>query len=141
MNGTGGTGGTGRVPGATGTGTGTAERYPAVRPCGSYAVAHLLDVRPGPDIERYLLSIEETMAPYGGCFLVHGASARAVEGQWSGDLVVLGFPGPGDAEAWYRSPAYQAIVGLRTRNSRGLAVLVEGVPAGHRATDVLEQLR
>jgi hypothetical protein len=45
------------------------------------------------------------------------------------------------ARGWYRSPAYQAIVRLRTENSQGDTVLVEGVAEGHRATDLLPVLQ
>jgi hypothetical protein len=35
------------------------------------------------------------------------------------------------------SPAYRAILPLRTGNARGTAFLAPGVPDGHKATDVL----
>ncbi len=104
---------------------------------GSYAVAHLETVTVGPEIAEYLARSDATLEPSGGRFLVHGARAEVVEGPWRGDLVVIGFPDPGGARAWYSSAAYQGIVGLRTGSSTGWAVLVEGVPGPHRATDVL----
>jgi Domain of unknown function (DUF1330) len=39
--------------------------------------------------------------------------------------------------AWYGSPAYREIVGLRTGNSQSDVIVAGGVGAGHRATDVL----
>ena len=105
--------------------------------CGSYAVAHLETVTVGPEIAEYLARIDATLEPFGGRFLVHGARAEVVEGPWRGDLVVIAFSDPGGARAWYYSAAYQEIVGLRTGSSTGWAVLVEGVPGPHRATDVL----
>ena len=104
---------------------------------GSYAVAHLERVTVGPGIVEYLARIDATLEPFGGRFLVHGARAEVVEGPWRGDLVVIGFPDPDGARAWYSSAAYQGIVGLRTGSSTGWAVLVEGVTGPHRATDVL----
>ena len=106
---------------------------------GSYAVANLVDVHVGEEIEQYLRTIDETLAPFGGRFVVHGAKARPVEGEWSGDLIVIGFPARDGAEAWYSSADYQAILPLRRSNSRGWAVLVAGVEEPHRATDVLSQ--
>jgi hypothetical protein len=47
----------------------------------------------------------------------------------------------GAARGWYSSPAYQAIVRLRTDNSDGDTILVEGVAQGHRATDILPGLQ
>jgi uncharacterized protein (DUF1330 family) len=104
---------------------------------GSYAVANLVDVHIGAEIEQYLRRIDDTLAPFGGHFLVHGATARPVEGEWAGDLIVIGFPERDGAAAWYASSDYQAILPLRRSNSRGWAILVEGVGEPHRATDVL----
>ena len=44
------------------------------------------------------------------------------------------------ARAWYDSPAYQAILPLRTENSEGSAILLEGVDPGYRAADFLRAL-
>ena len=104
---------------------------------GSFAVANLVDVHMGEEIEQYLRRIDATLAPFGGRFLVHGAATRPVEGECAGDLIVIGFPEKDGAAAWYSSADYQAILPLRLSNSRGWAVLVEGVEEPHRATDVL----
>ena len=104
----------------------------------AYAIAHLQDLRFGPDIVAYLQAIDATLAPYGGRFLVHGSSAEALEGPFSGDVVVVAFPDRAQAGAWYASPAYQTILPLRTRNAGGWVVLVNGVGEGHCATDLLQ---
>ncbi len=106
----------------------------------AYAIAHLQDLRFGPDIVAYLQAIDATLAPYGGRFLVHGSSVEALEGSFSGDVVVVAFPDRAQAGAWYASPAYQTILPLRTRNARGWVVLVDGVGEEHRATDLLQRL-
>ena len=105
----------------------------------TYAIAYLQDVRFGPDIVAYLQSIDATLAPFDGRFLVHGSPAQALEGPFSGDVVIIAFPDQAQASAWYASPAYQAILPLRTRNARGWVVLVDGVGEGHRATDLLRR--
>ena len=106
----------------------------------SYAIAHLQDVTLGPDIVAYLKAIDATLAPYGGTFLIHGDGTEVLEGPWAGDIIVIAFLDGAQARAWYASPAYQAILPLRTRNARGWVVLAEGVSPGHRATDLLERL-
>ena len=103
----------------------------------AYAVAHLREVTMGPEIVAYLERIDATLAPFGGRFLIHGGSVDVLEGDWSGDLIVIAFPDRERARAWYASPAYRAILRLRTGNARGEAVIVDGVPDDHRATDVL----
>jgi uncharacterized protein (DUF1330 family) len=107
----------------------------------AYAVAHIRQVTIGPAIEEYIRNIDATLAPFGGHFLVHGGKIEVLEGAWTGHLIVLEFPDMDAARGWYQSPAYQAIVRLRTDNSQGDTVLVEGVGESHRATDILPALR
>lgn len=104
----------------------------------SYAVAHLHEVAMGPSIVSYLEAIDATLAPFGGRFLIHGGPLTRVEGDWpEGDLIVVAFPDRARLEAWYASPAYQAILPLRTGNATGDVVFVDGVGADHRAVDIL----
>jgi uncharacterized protein (DUF1330 family) len=110
---------------------------PDPEPVRGYAVAHLREVRAHTDVVTYLREIDGTLQPYGGRFIIHGGPATVVEGPWSGNLIVIEFPDPGSAAAWYASEAYQAILPLRLRHAQGWALLVEGTPDGHLATDVL----
>jgi uncharacterized protein (DUF1330 family) len=103
----------------------------------SYAIAHLRSVNLGPDIVRYLEEIDATLRPFDGHFIVHGGPAEVREGEFIGDVIAIEFPNRALAEAWYGSSAYQRIVSLRTRNSEGWVILLDGVDADHRATDVL----
>ena len=68
---------------------------------------------------------------------MHGGKAEVLEGSFSGNLIVLEFPDRERARAWYDSAAYQQILPLRTDNSESDTFFVDGVPEGHRATDVL----
>ncbi|WP_193187243.1 DUF1330 domain-containing protein [Nisaea sediminum] len=103
----------------------------------AYAIGHLTAVTFGEDIVRYLERIDETLAPFEGRFRVHGARADCVEGDWSGDLIIIEFPDMTRARAWYRSEEYTEIRPLRTRNSAGTVLLIDGVADDHRATDIL----
>ncbi len=107
----------------------------------AYALAHIRQVTIGPPIEDYIRRIDGTLAPFGGRFIVHGGRMEVVEGSWPGHLVMIEFPDMDAARGWYRSAAYQSIVRLRTDNSDGDTVLVEGVAEGHRATDLLRVLQ
>jgi len=103
----------------------------------TYVIAHLHTVELGADITRYLERIDATLAPFHGQFLVHGAPPEVLEGDWRGDLIVVAFPDRQLASAWYASAAYQNIIRLRTDNSEGDVILVDGVSPEHRATDIL----
>jgi uncharacterized protein (DUF1330 family) len=105
----------------------------------TYALAHLRNIAFGADIIAYLEAIDATMAPFGGRFVLHGdGNRRVLEGSFSGDIIMLSFPNRRAAEAWYESPAYQAILPLRTRNSDGDVLLIDGVDDDHKATDILQ---
>lgn len=110
------------------------------KPLKAYAVAHLRQVDFGADIIEYLKRIDVTLEPYGGRYVVHGSRTTVLEGDWVGDLIIIGFPDRQSAEAWYASPAYREIIALRTDNSVGDVILVDGVKEGHRATDLLAEL-
>lgn len=103
----------------------------------AYAVANLENVNVGPDIVEYLHRIDATLAPFGGQFIIHGGGKTILEGEWPGDLVVIAFPDRASVAAWYASPAYRAILPLRENNADGKAIIVDGVDAAHKATDVL----
>lgn len=106
----------------------------------AYAIAYLRDVDVNEQIVSYIERIDETLAPYGGHFLVHGGELTPAEGTWDGDVIIIEFPDRTAAQEWYSSPAYQAILPLRTENSNGIAALVQGVPDGYRAIDKLNAL-
>ncbi|GGA76933.1 hypothetical protein GCM10011491_00110 [Brucella endophytica] len=103
----------------------------------AYAAALLHNVTMGPGIVEYLERIDETLKPFGGRYIIHGARKTVLEGEWPADLVMIAFPDMDHARDWYASPAYQKIVHLRTDNSEGSVVLLDGVDEDHKATDIL----
>lgn len=102
-----------------------------------YAVGLLHDVTLNDDITAYLERIDATLAPFAGRFVIHGGRADVREGEFRQTLIVIEFPDTAAASAWYDSPAYQAILPLRTANSQGVVFVIDGVDADHAATDVL----
>lgn len=106
-------------------------------PTHAYAIAHLRSVDFGPDIVEYLQRIDATLEPFDGRFIVHGARVEVLEGDWPGDIVVIAFADLATARAWYASPAYQAILALRTDNAQGDVILVPGCDPDHRGADLL----
>ena len=75
----------------------------------------------------YASQVPQTIAAFGGKYLVRGCHASQVEGQSQGERnVVIEFPSRADAEAWYASEAYQSILHHRLNNATGSLVLVDG---------------
>lgn len=102
-----------------------------------YAIGHLREIAMNAEIVAYLQGMDATLTPFDGRFIVHGARASVLEGEFTGDLIVIAFPSRPAAEGWYRSAAYQALLPLRQRNASGDVILIDGVDADHRATDIL----
>ena len=105
----------------------------------AYAVAHLHEMRVNKEIVAYLSQIDATLEPFEGHFLVHGKQSEVVEGRFPGYLVIIEFPDIAKARSWYYSDAYQEILPLRTENSKGSVVLVDGVSENYRASDLLSK--
>ena len=79
-------------------------------------------------IAPYLASAMATVTAFGGRRVLMGGLATAVEGGApQGMTVILEFPDKPTAEAWYASPEYQAILGIRLAASKSDAYLVESV--------------
>ena len=107
----------------------------------AYALAHLRTPQINEEVLEYLERIQSTLDPHRGRFLVHGAEVDVKEGPWPGTIVVIEFPDLDAAQAWYDSPAYQAILPLRTGAIDGSAVIVEGVAAGYDPARTAAALR
>ncbi|WP_217145857.1 DUF1330 domain-containing protein [Streptomyces sp. AC627_RSS907] len=107
----------------------------------AYAIAHLREATPHPEVAEYIDRITATFEPYGGRFLVHGARHEVKEGDWPGDVVMIGFPSLDRARAWWDSDEYQEIAPLRSRHIKGDIILVPGVPEDYDPSDTAQALR
>ncbi|MFJ3854650.1 DUF1330 domain-containing protein [Streptomyces sp. NPDC090085] len=107
----------------------------------AYAIAHIRPETMNEDILTYIETMQSTLDPFGGSFLVHGKEVEVLEGPFPGTIVMIGFPDIENARAWYASDAYQAILPLRTDHMAGEVVLVEGVPADYDARRTAAALR
>ncbi len=109
----------------------------------AYALAHLYNPAPHPEVVEYLERIQDTLDPYGGRFLAHGPEVTVAEGEWPGTVVIIEFPDRDAVTGWYESPGYQAILPLRTNNIDGVALFFDGVAEGYdpsRAAAFMRQL-
>ncbi|MFJ9727027.1 DUF1330 domain-containing protein [Streptomyces sp. NPDC101209] len=107
----------------------------------AYAIAHLREATPHPEIAEYIERISATFEPYGGRFLVHASQHEVKEGSWPGHVVVIGFPGMEEARAWWDSATYQEIAPLRSRHIAGDIILVPGVPEGYDPATTAKAMR
>ena len=108
----------------------------------AYLINHLR--QPGVlqnDVLDYLDQVQSTLDPFDGKFIVQGGEMDVVEGAWPGSAIVLSFPDLKTAREWYKSPAYQRILHLRTDHLIGDVVLVEGVAADHTPAKFAQKIR
>ena len=106
----------------------------------AYAIGLLESVNVGHEILQYIEEVEGTFEPFGGYWLVHGADPEVREGDYDGDVVIIGFPSLLDARAWYESSDYQRIAKLRHENASSVILFVDGVPDGYRAQQTADKL-
>jgi uncharacterized protein (DUF1330 family) len=107
----------------------------------AYALAHLKEIAPHPEVLEYLERIQNTLDPFSGRFIVHGGEIEVREGAWPGNIVIIEFPTIAQARNWYDSPEYRAILPLRSRHIVSDTILVDGVEADHDSADMASQLR
>jgi uncharacterized protein (DUF1330 family) len=107
----------------------------------AYAIAHLQEAEPHPEVAEYIERLPATFEAHGGRYLVHMTPHEVKEGAWPGHVVVIGFPGIDEARAWWDSPAYREIAPLRSRHIEGDIILVEGVPEDYDPAPGVKAMR
>jgi uncharacterized protein (DUF1330 family) len=76
---------------------------------------------------EYRKQVPRTLVPFGGQFIARGGKCTTLEGQWQHPrTVIIEFPSRQAAEAWYKSPDYQQIIGLRHKSSSGNLIVLDG---------------
>lgn len=91
----------------------------------AYVVANYTVTNPGA-FEPYAQAATETLATHGAEVVAVDLNSEAVEGEPGQVTVILKFASKEAMKTWYDSPEYQDIIGLRTDNSEGTMVLLEG---------------
>lgn len=68
-----------------------------------------------------------SLVPFEGKFIVRGGETETLEGSWKpGRIVILEFPSPEKARAWWSSEGYAPAKALRQSASETDMILVEG---------------
>jgi uncharacterized protein (DUF1330 family) len=78
--------------------------------------------------EAYRAEVPAVIAAHGGRYLVRGGATMVLEGAGTPQRqVILEFPDMAHLQAFYHSPQYQRLVGLRQAASVGTLLAIEGV--------------
>jgi uncharacterized protein (DUF1330 family) len=78
------------------------------------------------EYKEYLAAVGPTLEAHGAENIVIDRDSELLEGSAGQVTVVLRFATKSAAEAWYKSPEYQAIRHLRTDNTEGIGIIAEG---------------
>jgi uncharacterized protein (DUF1330 family) len=93
----------------------------------AYVVVQIQEITDPAAYERYKEMTAPSIAAYGGRYLVRGGPCEVLEGSWRPPrLVVLEFPSPERARAWWNSTEYAATKALRQSSAQSEIVLIEG---------------
>lgn len=82
-----------------------------------------------PELYRsYTLLTPETIASYGGEFLVRGGETIPLEGEWVPErLVILKFPSVAIAKEWWNSEAYAKPKKIRQKAATTKMIIAAGI--------------
>lgn len=92
----------------------------------AYLIANYTITNPEAYAE-YPPTVAPTLAPYGGELVIADFASEVIEGSAAPVSIVVRFPDKDSLKAWYHSDAYQAVIGLRTDNTEGSMIFVDGV--------------
>ena len=112
---------------AIGLAAGTAIHAQQVKPAPGYFVAGL-EITDAAKFQTFVSQVPETLVPFGGHYIVRPSKVSAVEGDAPKIFAIVAFDSAQQAMAWYRSPAYQAILPLRLSSAETTAFIAEGMP-------------
>ena len=95
----------------------------------AYVISEL-EVRDPVAIETYRTIAAQSIAHYGGRYLVRGGAAEVAEGGPPvKNIVVVEFPSMGRLREWYASTEYAEALKVRRTALERRLIFVEGVPA------------
>jgi uncharacterized protein (DUF1330 family) len=94
----------------------------------AYFLIDILEVTDPAKFDDYKKHVGPVVEKFGGRYLVVGALAGVVEGEWRPTFpVLIQFPSLDQARRWYDSEDYRALKALRLAASKANAVFLDGL--------------
>lgn len=86
-----------------------------------------VEIKNPADYEQYKRLTPGTLSHFGGKFIVRGAEAEVLEGDWSPQrVVVLEFPSVEKAKEWWHSEEYAKAKHIRQQSAKTKMIVIEG---------------
>ncbi|MFT5212148.1 MAG: hypothetical protein ACI9CE_003890 [Flavobacterium sp.] len=96
----------------------------------AYFIAHYV-VNNASLYAEYAQGASSTIGKFGGEVIVFDVASRTIEGATPGpQTVVIKFESTEQADAWYGSSEYQAVVGKRLEATNGFSVISQSMNVG-----------
>ena len=86
-----------------------------------------VEARDAQALAAYRRLAERSIASFDGRYLVRGGKQSVLEGDWTGQTVIVEFPSLERARAWYDSPDYASARALAPKALTRNLLLIEGV--------------
>jgi uncharacterized protein (DUF1330 family) len=112
---------------AIGIAAATAIRARQVKPAPGYIIAEV-EVTDSATLQRYGAKVPETLAPFNHQYIIRGGKTKSLEGEPPKGIIMIAFDSVEKAQAWYDSPAYDAIKPIRVSSAKSRIFIAEGVP-------------
>jgi uncharacterized protein (DUF1330 family) len=111
---------------ATGAGAITALKAQSTQKA-AYLVADV-DISDKDAYRAYAAKVPDTLKPYNGRIIVRGAPISKEGAAPQGIIVMLMFDSLDNAQKWYASPAYSALIPERQKAAKAQIYMVEALP-------------
>jgi uncharacterized protein (DUF1330 family) len=90
-----------------------------------YIIAEV-EVTDAAALQKYGAKVPETLASFNHQYVIRGGKTKSLEGDPPKGIVVIAFDSMEKAQAWYDSPAYDAIKPIRIGSTKSRVFIAEG---------------
>ncbi|MDA1129549.1 MAG: DUF1330 domain-containing protein [Chloroflexi bacterium] len=92
-----------------------------------YVIGQLQEIKNQDAFAAYQRAAGPSVLQYGGKLVIDSAKLRPADGGWSPHRVVmLEFESVEQAQKWYDSPEYQAVIGQRFSSADSAVLIIDG---------------
>ncbi len=93
----------------------------------AYFVVDIKEITDPQSYAEYSKGVPETIARYGGKFVVRGGPYETIEGSWQpARFVIVEFADEEQFKRWYNSPEYRKLREIRFKASTSNAIIIRG---------------
>lgn len=92
-----------------------------------YVIGQLKDIKDADAFAAYQRAAGPTVVQYGGKLVINSTKIQVGDGDWSPvAMVMLEFESVDQAQKWYDSPEYQAVIEQRLSSADSALIIIDG---------------